>query len=305
MLKESLVQKLRRVYRSEGVAGIANRVQRRVTGATAPLSSAAVFSRRATGTGMHNNPASFIPEITHHYMDDEFITWLKYIVPGGLHPGNVLCFDHAIKNLPDDSPIVEIGTFAGLSTNIFSYLKWRHNKHNTLITCDRWIFEFEPFARLGSSEALEAMKTLPLADTPLSHAKYREFVRDSYLRNVQMFTWEALPHTVELFSDEFFAEWEKGALVPDVFGRVVKLGGTIGFCYIDGNHSYDFTKRDFQNCDKYLIVGGFVLFDDSADDTSWGSAKAVQEIVEQEVLNKRRYELVMRNPNYLFRKIKP
>ena len=248
---------------------------------------------------------ALLPEVTHNYIEDEFITWLKYINPGGLHPGNILCFEHAIKNLPNDAPIVEIGTFAGLSTNIFSYFKWRHHKHNPLITCDRWIFEFEPFMRLGHQEALEAMKVLPVAGTPISHAQYREFVKESYLRNVRMFTWESLPHTIELFSDEFFAEWGKQSLVPDVFGRVVKLGGEISFGYIDGNHSYDFTKRDFENCDQYLAIGGFVLFDDSADDTTWGSAKAVQEIVKQEVIEKKRYELVMRNPNYLFKKIKP
>ena len=253
---------------------------------------------------MPGQTPSSLPEITFNYIEDDFITWLKYIVPGGLHPGNIQCFEYAIKNLPDESPIVEIGTFAGLSTNIFSYYKWRYHKHNTLITCDRWIFEFAPFLTLGSAEALEAMKTIPVANTPISHAKYRQFVRDSYLRNTQMFAWESLPYTVELFSDEFFAEWEKQSLVPDVFARVIKLGGSIGFCYIDGNHSFEFTKRDFENCDKYLTVGGFILFDDSADGSTWGSAAFLQELVKTEVLEKQRYEVVMRNPNYLIRKIR-
>ena len=49
----------------------------------------------------------------------------------------------------------------------------------------------------------------------------------------------------------------------DVFGRSFQLGGPISFCYIDGNHTDDLAKRDFENCDRYLEKGGFVLFDDS------------------------------------------
>jgi hypothetical protein len=36
--------------------------------------------------------------------------------------------------------------------------------------------------------------------------------------------------------------------------------------YIDNNRSYDFAKCNFENCDKQLETGGFILFDDSSDD---------------------------------------
>lgn len=46
---------------------------------------------------------------------------MKVIIPGWLEPGHLYCFDYAIKNLPDNNPIVEIGTFDGLSANTILY----------------------------------------------------------------------------------------------------------------------------------------------------------------------------------------
>jgi len=36
------------------------------------------------------------------------------------------------------------------------------------------------------------------------------------------------------------------------------------FCCVDGDHAYDGVKVDFHNCDSFLEVGGFRLFDDSS-----------------------------------------
>ena len=71
----------------------------------------------------------------------------------------------------------------------------------------------------------------------------------------------------------------------------------ISFAYIDGNHQYEFAKRDFENVDKILISGGFILFDDSADYTNWGSKK-----VAQEAAKSGKYEVVRKNPHYFLRK---
>lgn len=90
----------------------------------------------------------------------------------------------------------------------------------------------------------------------------------------------------------------KNQTVSDVFGRDINLGGKISFCYIDGNHTYEFAKRDFDNVDKYLELGGFVLFDDSSDLDPFGLTRLMKEIVRN-----RDYELVMKNPNYLFKKV--
>ena len=56
-------------------------------------------------------------------------------------------------------------------------------------------------------------------------------------------------------------------------------------------------KRDFENCDAFLQVGGFILFDDSTDQ-GFGVFRLMPE-----VLATGRYRLVARNPNHLFQKM--
>lgn len=84
----------------------------------------------------------------------------------------------------------------------------------------------------------------------------------------------------------------------DIFGRNIKLGGKISFCYVDGNHTYEFAKRDFDNVARYLELGGYVLFDDSSDMNPFGLTRLMKEIKRNQ-----HYKLVTKNPNYLFKKI--
>jgi hypothetical protein len=234
-----------------------------------------------------DRPRPAVSEVAPHStvikLEDEYLAWLKRANAGMLHPGNPYCFDYAIANLPSEAPIVEIGSFCGLSTNLITYLKGQHNIHNPLITCDKWMFENVQGSMVGNSQ--------------ISHAAYREFVKASYIRNIEMFSEHDLPFTLEMFSDEFFAAWRDCQDSTDVLGRQVRLGGAISFCYIDGNHTYECSKRDFENVDQFLEPGGFILFDDSADGSSWEVNR-----VAQEVECSGRYDLVIKNPNYLFRK---
>jgi hypothetical protein len=55
--------------------------------------------------------------------------------------------------------------------------------------------------------------------------------------------------------------------------------------------------RDFYNVDRYLVPGGFIVFDDSADGSGWGSNRTAREAAAL-----KRYEIVAKNPNYCFRK---
>lgn len=219
-------------------------------------------------------------------ISDEYINWLCFVNPGMLHRGNLYSFDHAICNVPGQLPIVEIGSFCGLSTNILTYFKQRHGKSNRLLTCDRWDFE-------GAGPAEETFHKL----VSITHAEYRSFVKETYLRCIQMFSRDDLPFTIEASSDEFFRAWEAEQKVVDVLARPVQLGGPIGFAYIDGNHSYEFARRDFLSCDKFLASGGFLLFDDSADFSGWGVSRLAREL-----RHDKRYELVIKNPNCLFQK---
>ena len=220
--------------------------------------------------------------ISYINLTNDYIAYLSFVNAGMLNKGNLLCFDYAMRNLPSQNPIVEIGSFCGLSTNLLSYFRQKHGKTNRIFNCDRWEFE-------GANGNV--------GDSDISHADYRLFARDSYIRNVKMFSRTQLPSTVEALSGDFFRQWERGDTVTDVFGRSAKLGGPISFCYIDGNHEYAFAKSDFENTDRFLEPGGFVLFDDSADGSHWEVCRVIEEMKQRPD-----YKFVVKNPNYMFQK---
>jgi hypothetical protein len=56
-------------------------------------------------------------------------------------------------------------------------------------------------------------------------------------------------------------------------------------------------RRDFEGVDRHLEADGFILFDDSADASGFEVNRLMKEIAATP-----RYELVMKNPNYLFRR---
>ncbi|MBK1439839.1 class I SAM-dependent methyltransferase [Parapedobacter sp. ISTM3] len=216
---------------------------------------------------------------------DSFINWLRFANPGMLNEGNIYCIEYATENLPSDNPIIEIGSFCGLSTNAISHYLRKANRANRLITCDKW--HFEGTENQGSF----------LGSSDITHEQYRRFVKETYIRNVGFFSGK-LPHTMECFSNDFFDLWDNCAAATDVMGRNIRLGGPISFAYIDGNHTYQFARDDFLNVDRHLETGGFILFDDSADYyTRFGVNRLVREIKKMD-----RYELIIKNPNYLFRK---
>jgi hypothetical protein len=218
------------------------------------------------------------------FVNDTFILWLTFANAGMLHTGNVYSFDYAIRNLPSDAPILEIGAFCGLSANAINYFKRRHKAPNRLITIDKWLFEG---AALGYS----------VGESSITHDEYQAFVKETFRRNLRFFSRDDLPYAVEMLSDEFFQAWREGRRVRDVFEREIGLGGKVSFCYVDGNHTYEFVRRDFEHCDEFLEPGGFLLFDDSADGSGWDVCKVMREVE-----SGGRYELVIKNPNYLFRK---
>jgi hypothetical protein len=222
----------------------------------------------------------------------DFLNWLRFINAGHYQgPGNVEAMDHAIARMPDEGRMLEIGSFAGLSTNQIGALKRRHRRRTPLVTCDAWSFEgIDMDVRVGGH--------------PVTFREYAAHVRETYARNVRFFSRDDVPATVQMFSDEFFAAWGRGERAADVVGGgQVTLGGALCFCFIDGDHTYGAAKRDFENTDRYLVRGGFVLMDDSGDGVPgpdgkpWGSWQ-----VAKEVEAAGRYELVMKTPNYLFRK---
>jgi len=124
------------------------------------------------------------------------------------------------------------------------------------------------------------------------------FLKDSFIGNVKFFNPNGKIFSTDLTSDDFFAAWNQNVELNNLFGGKFKAEGQISFAYIDGNHKYDFAKKDFLNVDKLLIKGGYILFDDSADYTNWGS-----KLVAQEAVKSGKYKVVFKNPHYLVQKI--
>lgn len=240
---------------------------------------------RLVGSAPEATP--FRPTVQEGLVDisDPFITWLCFANAGMLHRGNLYCFDLAMRSLPSNAPMVEIGSFAGLSTNAIAYYRRVHGRTNPLITTDKWLFEGAPSGhKVGNSE--------------LTHDELRLFIMETFRRNVTFFGQGQLPHAMEMLSGEFFDAWRRKAPATDLFGRSVSLGGPISFCYVDGDHTYEGARRDFEGVDEFLEPGGFLFFDDSADGSGWEVSRVVKEVA-----GTGRYELVARNPNYLFRRL--
>jgi hypothetical protein len=218
-------------------------------------------------------------------ISDDFLKWLCFANAGMLDPGNLYLMDYALARIRSEAPLVEIGSFCGLSANVLTHYKRKHKIPNRLITCDRWSFANDEGSRVHVGES------------PVLFSDYQVFVREAYVRNTRMFSSNDLPFTVEATSDELFEMWRERKQTQDVFGRLITLGGPISFCYVDGNHSYEGAKQDFIHCDSFLEKGGFLLFDDSVVE-DFGVR-----LLMPEVITTGRYRLVAQNPNHLFEKV--
>ena len=221
-------------------------------------------------------------------LPDEFYDALYVSINGAplFIPENTYCVDLAIRNLPTDDPVVEIGSFTGMSTCMLSHFLELHQRRNTLFNVDKWEFE--------EKEKQYYSRVLKVTPETMKH-----YIRESFIRNLQLCCGSRLPATIELFSDDFFECWNTRSSLVDLWGRTVMPGGPISFAYLDGNHQYAFVKRDFDNVSKWLVKDGFIFFDDSDPAIKSG----VRDFV-QEGSWKKEYELVIKNPNYLLRKIR-
>ena len=216
---------------------------------------------------------------------DPFTQWLTAANAGMMDPGNLHCFHHAVGQLPSLAPIVEIGAFCGLSTNLISHMKRVHGVRNPLISVDPWQFE-----GMGHANAT-------VGAGPVTFSQLRDHVLDTYQRNVRLFSADDLPHPLVMTSDAFFAAWDEGRSVTDLFGHTLTLGGPLSMCFVDGNHTYEFARRDADNATRHLDSGGWLFLDDSADGSGWEVERVIDELRADP-----RLQHVMANPNHLFRR---
>ncbi len=230
-----------------------------------------------------------IGRLTLKKLKNNQVRWIEAVNGGLMHPGNYYLFDYAIKNIDSNYPIMEIGSFCGLSSNILLYLLKRHHKRNLLIACDPW-------EALGGWKRVSDRKGI-LKGTDINLNSYLDFCLETYKRNVIYFSKKNLPYAIRTTSDKFFDSWSNNAVVEDIFGRRIRLDGLLSFCFIDGDHRYFQVKRDFIKVDRILAKKGFLMFDDSAD----GSNRDVSRLMD-EIKKLKRYKLILKNPNYLFQK---
>jgi len=202
---------------------------------------------------------------THLVNHDEYLRWVIQMVGGWLNvgDGNSQCFNHAIRHMPDGGAVIEIGSFLGVSVSVLSYYLTRLGRTNRLYNADPWHFEGTEKPVGGFFDG--------------SRPVYRQYCVETYKKNVSLFCEQNMPISIEAFSDDFFKMWDDQATVTDVFGNKVKLGGPISFAYIDGNHTYEVAKKDFENVAKHLLPGGFVLFDDSNPQLNFGCVQTARE----------------------------
>jgi hypothetical protein len=220
--------------------------------------------------------------------DDPANFWLKASIPGWLLNGNIEAFEYCIRNLKSEAPVIEIGAHFGLSGNFITRLLRNYGRTNRLFSSDAWAYrEYFPKGILYDH---------------ITPDRYRAFVVEAFKRNAEMFLPEDKPLHLELQSDEFFTAWSVGQAVTTLFGERVVPGGPISMAYIDGSHEYEQCLRDFQNTDRHLEVGGFIVFDDSSKEIAATSHPGSRKVaIEAAALP--RYKLVLENPNLTLERV--
>lgn len=224
---------------------------------------------------------------------DSFLKRINVTVigEGMLHDGNIYLINYAIENMPEDGIVFEIGSYAGLSTNVILHFLEKHKKNHILVGCDAWVYEgFEDYKYKQAHID---------GKVNISRKTYTEYIKNAFINAVKLLHPQSKPYTCHLTSDNFFENWKTNNKFIDVFDRTFSINKKISFSYIDGDHSYEQTKKDFENVDSKLNLNGFVLIDDSADHLNFGSSEFIKEIK-----GNSRYRFVAKNPNYLFQKIK-
>jgi hypothetical protein len=227
-------------------------------------------------------------------LSDPFIKRLRSLVigEGMLKPGNIRSMDIAIQQMPENGSVIEIGSYGGLSANLLIHLMSKYARSNPFYTCDAWIYE-------GYTDHLKDVPETHIDGRPdVPRSAYATYMMQAFIQSTTLLSSHRLPYSFHMRSEDFFNAWNAGKTETDVFGRTRQLGGDIAFAYIDGGHSYAVARSDFNHVASHLLVGGFILLDDSADDDQFGSATMMSEIKKDN-----RFKVVAKNPNYLIQKI--
>lgn len=216
-----------------------------------------------------------------NWQDDHHFDWIKLAVPGWCDDKNIEAMSYAVEGMPSGA-VIEIGSFVGRSTCVISRLLEISGRDARFFSVDDWYFE--GFVKGG------------VVSTHITHDSFREYVERQFRTNVEYFTGRR-PFHLKMRSDEFFRGWSEGREEADLFDRRVTLGGEIAFAFVDGDHSYEGSKRDLFNVIRLLAPGGLILIDDS-----YPGAPHECRSVAEELLGHADLTLFGRYPNIMLQK---
>ena len=169
---------------------------------------------------------------------------------GGLTDDEGIALYDLARLLPNESVIVEIGSWLGKSAIILSRAVKR-KKGATLFCVD-------PFNADGDSESLQGYRRRAQG---LGGRLYDQFVF-----NLKQYGNYKCVQVLNGYSYDFSRNWDT----------------PIDLLFIDGNHAYEAVRRDFTEWSPFVKPGGYIVMHDVSFDPGFvhqGPARVVKELV--------------------------
>lgn len=168
-------------------------------------------------------------------------------IPGQSDEDKLFVLQSIFRVLPPGD-LIEIGSFQGRSAFAIAWLAKAYNIGN-LICVDPWNnVEIED---QGSDSVLASAA----ADVDLDRIFLSFIASVGLLENVGYIRGLSTDAAIQ------YANHRCGNLPPGELGSV-PVAGKIAFLHIDGNHRYDFVKRDVESWYPFVMPGGWILLDD-------------------------------------------
>ncbi len=154
-------------------------------------------------------------------------------IDGWLSEGEAMALYDIALGLPEHEPVVvEIGSWLGKSSVILA--KGMRKKSNSTLYC------IDPFDATGD--------ILSRSDYNQRVKKVRGTLKETFTSNVTKSGVYRYIKILEGKSYDFVEQWNK----------------EIDFLFIDGDHSYEATLRDFLSWNKFIKTGGYIAFHDAS-----------------------------------------